>query len=34
MAKEIEDAVRADMSESQDAIVNPEKKKPTTKDGK
>ena len=34
MAKEIEDAVRADMSESQDAILTPEKKKPTTKDGK
>jgi recombination protein RecA len=34
MAKEIEVAVRADLSESQDAILNPEKKTPTTKDGK
>jgi recombination protein RecA len=34
MAKEIEVAVRADLSESQEAILNPEKKTPTTKDGK
>jgi len=34
IAKEIEVAVRADLSESQDAILNPEKKTPTTKDGK
>jgi recombination protein RecA len=34
IAKEIEVAVRADLSESQEAILNPEKKTPTTKDGK